>query len=302
MQISLIVGATNKRLDKSLSAIFNKISRSKIKAAIDAKKVKVNGKVEKPSFKLDATSLISLELDLDKGIKLKAQNIPLDIIYEDEDIIVVNKPKGMVVHPAPGHEDNTLVNALLYHTDKLSDLAGKYRQGIVHRLDKNTSGILVVAKNNKAHADLKAQFKNREVEKVYEALVKGRIEEDKAKIDTPISRAEYNRQKMAVTASGKRAITYFDVIKRYTNATYIRIKIVTGRTHQIRVHMHYIGHPVLGDKEYGGKTKLTKDTEQLLFAKSIAFRHPRTHERVEFSVAAPEDFKKVLAALEKENR
>lgn len=239
------------RLDKIIANKYKDLSRTMIQKLIEDKKILVNGKSQKASYKTSINDEIQIEEIEIKEIELKPQEIPLEIIYEDNDIIVVNKPKGLVVHPANGNPDGTLVNAIMaICKDSLSGIGGELRPGIVHRLDKDTSGLIIIAKNDKAHINLSEQIKNHEVKKTYIALVRGGIKENKATIDMPIDRSTKDRKKMAVSKNGRNAITHFEVIKRYREYTLLEINIETGRTHQIRVHMSHIGYPIVGDIVY----------------------------------------------------
>ena len=228
-----------------------------------------------------------------------AQDIPLDIVYEDEDVIVVNKPRGMVVHPAPGHSDGTLVNALLYHCgESLSGVGGELRPGIVHRLDRDTSGLMIAAKNDAAHLGLSAQLADHTLARTYECLVVGNLRQDRGTVDAPIGRHPTDRKKMAVVANGRRAVTHWEVIARYPGVTHVRCRLETGRTHQIRVHMAHIGHPILGDTVYGAKKPVPGLTGQCLHAVGLRFLHPRTGETVELRCELPEEFQAYLRKLE----
>ena len=232
-------------------------------------------------------------------LSLDPENIPLDIVYEDSDILVINKPRDMVVHPAPGNRDNTLVNALLYHCrDSLSNINGVIRPGIVHRIDKDTTGLIAVAKNNNAHQSLAMQLKDHSMERIYDAIVEGIIHEDRGTIDAPIGRHPVDRKKMAVTpGKGKNAVTHFEVLERLKGATYVRLRLKTGRTHQIRVHMSYIRHPVYGDPVYGGSSRNKTTGGQMLHARYLRLKHPSTGEFMEFEAKLPEDFIQLLNSL-----
>ena len=276
-------GEQNKRIDAYLSEKNEDISRVAIQRLIEHQKILVNGKKIKPSYKVQENDKITLEEEKPKEISLKAQNIPLDIIYEDNDIIGVNKPKGMVVHPANGNPDGTLVNAIMaICKDSLSGIGGEIRPGIVHRLDKDTSGIIVIAKNDKAHINLSEQIKNHEAKKTCIALVRGIVKANEATINMPIGRSEKDRKKMAVTKKGKEAITHFKVLKRYPeeNCTLLEVNIETGRTHQIRVHLAQIGHPCIGDEVYSSGKNKWGIKGQALHAKSLEFKHPITGKKM----------------------
>ena len=265
-----------KRIDAYLSE-KTEYSRTAIQRLIDEDKIKVNGKKEKSSYKVQNGDKIEIEEEPAKEIELKAQDIPLEILYEDNDIIVVNKPKGMVVHPANGNPDGTLVNAIMsICKESLSGIGGEIRPGIVHRLDKNTSGAIIIAKNDKAHIALSDELKNHEIKKTYIALVRGIVKENNATINMPIARSKKDRKKMDVDKNGKEAITHFKVIKRYQDFTLLEINIETGRTHQIRVHLSHIGYPIIGDDVYSnGKNKWNIEG-QCLHAKCLDFKHPIT--------------------------
>lgn len=281
------------RIDKFLSEELE-MSRSKIQKLIKEEKVIVNGKVINSSYSVRINDEIEVNDELDYEIKVEAEDIPLDIVYEDDDLIVINKDSGMVVHPAPGHYSGTLVNALLY---RYGELAGdKFRPGIVHRLDKDTSGLMLVAKNEWTLEKLSEMISTKSVERKYLAIVDGLIKHDTGEIDAPIGRDLNNRQKMAVTdVNGKESITHFRVLERFTNNTYIECKLDTGRTHQIRVHMAYIGHPVSNDPLYG-KGKST-EFGQMLHSYYIKFKHPRTEKELSFEVDAPKEFQEKLEEL-----
>lgn len=288
------------RVDKYIANNYDEVSRSELKYYFDEEKIVINGKIVKPSFKVVNGDIIDIFERDDYIIDLEKEEIPLEVVYEDDDIIVVNKPSGMVVHPAPGHYHGTLVNALLYHCSTLSNVGGDSRAGIVHRIDKDTSGLLVACKNNKAHRNLAEQFKNKETTcRKYYAIVVGSIGHNLGKINAPIGRDPNNRQKMAVVEGGKEAITHFKVLERFKNHTLIECKLETGRTHQIRVHMAYIGFPVLNDPMYGVR-KQTTDFGQYLHAKTLGFVHPVSLEYIEFDSCLPEEFIEQLNSLRNE--
>lgn len=278
------------------------ITRSYVKNIIEDGNVKVNGKVVKSGYSLKENDIVSINLPEEKTLSIEPQNIPLNIVYEDEDIIIVNKEKGMVVHPANGNYSSTLVNSLMYsHKDRLSSINGSIRPGIVHRIDKDTSGILVIAKNDNAHKKLSSQFKEHSIKRKYVALVKGIIKED-ITIDLPIGRSIKDRKKMAVTYKNSRnAITHIHVLKTYynSNVTLVEATLETGRTHQIRVHMSYINHPLVGDMVYGKKDNKFKVEGQMLHAKTLGFIHPRTNKYVEFDSELPSYFLEILNTLDK---
>ena len=302
LKIELIVENLEEelRIDKYIAANYDEVSRSELKYYFDENKIFVNKKLVKPSFKVNNQDVIEIYERDNQVIDLEKENIPLEIIYEDDDVIVVNKPSGMVVHPAPGHYHSTLVNALLYHCNTLSNVGGDSRAGIVHRIDKDTSGLLVACKNNKAHRILAEQFKNKETTtRKYYAIVVGNIAHNLGKINAPIGRDPNNRQKQAVVEDGKDAVTYFKVLERFKNFTLIECKLETGRTHQIRVHMAYIGHPVLNDPLYGIK-KQTTPYGQYLHAKTLGFIHPTTNEYLEFDSELPKEFMEELSKLRNE--
>lgn len=287
-----------KRLDIYIAENFNELSRTMIKKLIESNNILVNDKSEKVSYKVQANDNISIDVPEAKETKLKAQEIPLDIIYEDSDIIVVNKPKGMVVHPANGNPDGTLVNAILsICKNSLSGIGGELRPGIVHRLDKDTSGLIIVAKNDKAHINMSEQIKERNVKKTYIALVRGNVLEEEATINMPIGRSTKDRKKMAVTKNGKQAITHFKVLKRYSKYTLLEIKIETGRTHQIRVHMAEIGYPVVGDAVYSNGKNEFGIEGQMLHAYKLEFMHPITNKHMELTAPLPQYFEKILKKL-----
>ncbi len=277
------------RIDKFLSDELQDFTRSQIQMMIEEEAVLVNDKTVKANYKLKNNDSILVNIYEAKESTIEPQNIPLDIYYEDSDIIIINKPSGMVVHPAAGNYDNTLVNALLYHCDDLSGINGELRAGIVHRIDKDTSGLMVACKNDLAHKNLSEQFANHEVNKIYYALCHGVIPHNMGVIDAPIGRNPNDRKQMAVVQNGKEAKTNFKVIERYSKYTLIEVKLETGRTHQIRVHMKYIGYPIVGDPVYGPR-KVEGNNGQLLHAKKLEFHHPRTNELMSFECPLPDFF------------
>ncbi len=288
------------RLDKAIVSLTEEeFSRALIQKLIDDEKIKVNKKIEKASYKVAVNDIIEIEKDEPKEISLKAENIPIDIIYEDDDIVIVNKAKGMVVHPGNGNPDGTLVNAIMARCkDSLSGIGGELRPGIVHRIDKDTSGLIIIAKNDKSHIDISNQIKEHKVKKTYIALVRGVIKENEATINMPIGRSDKDRIKMAVKRNGKTAITHIKVLKRYNNYTLLEVNIETGRTHQIRVHMAEIGFPIVGDYIYSNGKNPFGVVGQMLHAKRLEFVHPTTKKTVVFEAPLPEYFENVLKNLE----
>ncbi len=283
------------RLDKIVSELDSQISRSKAKKMIEDGTITVNDEKKKPKYETKPADIILVQDLQPKSVQIEPENIPLDIVYEDDDVIVVNKPQGMVVHPSAGHPNHTLVNALLFHSP-LSTINGQYRPGIVHRIDKDTSGLLMVAKNDDAHRALSEQLKAKKNLRKYVALVHGRIKENTGVINAPIGRSPKDRKKQAVVANGRPAITHFKVLERFADYTLVSCRLETGRTHQIRVHMQYIGHPLVGDPLYGPK-KTIHGNGQFLHAQELGFEHPRTHELMIFSAPLPEVFEKILRTL-----
>lgn len=284
----------NIRIDKYLITELN-ISRNKIQKLIDNNQILVNNKKVKANYILKENDIINVLDITEEKIDIKPENIPLDIVYEDDYLLVVNKPSGMVVHPAIGNYNNTLVNALMYHCNKLSNVNGKIRPGIVHRIDADTSGLLLVAKNDAVHNDLAKQISEKTVKREYIALVHGIIKEDSATIDAPIGRDPTNRKKLTVTIeNSKDAITHLYVLERLNNATLIKCVLETGRTHQIRVHMKYINHPIVNDPTYGLKKQENPNFNQMLHAKTIGFVHPITKEYLEFTVKEPKEFTEIV--------
>ena len=292
-----------KRIDSFIPMVQEDISRSMVQKLIEQKNIKVNGKETKHSYKLKLNDEIEIFVPEAKEINLKAQDIPLNVIYEDNDIIVINKPKGMVVHPANGNPDGTLVNAVMNKCkDSLSGIGGEIRPGIVHRLDKDTSGGIIVAKNDKAHIALSEQLKNHEVKKTYLALVRGIIKENEATINMPIARSKKDRKKMDVDKDGKEAITHFKVLGRYKNKyTLLQINLETGRTHQIRVHLSHIGYPIIGDEVYSNGKNEWNVSGQCLHAWKLEFIHPITGEKISLEAEIPEYLKNIIKELEEEN-
>ena len=288
------------RLDVYLADQFVDMSRSYIQKIIKDKKVTVNGKVEKAKYLVKEEDKIVIEIPKPKVLEVVPQDIPIEIVYEDDDIIIVNKPQGMVVHPAPGNYEGTLVNAILYHCKgNLSSINGVIRPGIVHRIDKDTSGILMIAKNNNAHNCLAEQLKDHSITREYEFICHGVFKEDNVKVDRPIGRNPKDRLKMAIVPNGKRAVTHFEVIERFNGYTHVRARLETGRTHQIRVHAMSINHPLVGDPVYGPKNSKIKLNGQALHAKKLGFIHPTTKEYVEFDSELPDYFQKLLEKLRK---
>lgn len=281
------------RLDNFLTETLD-VSRSQVTKMIKAKEVLVNEKIVKPGFLLKESDIITLNHVSEDGVK--PEKMDLDIVYEDDDVLVINKANGVVVHPGAGNHSGTLVNGLLYHT-KLSDVNGEVRPGIVHRIDAYTTGLLMVAKNNKAHEILAEELAEKKTYRKYVALVWGVIESDTGEIDAPIGRSKSDRKKMAIRADGKEAITHFKVLKRYEKATLIELRLETGRTHQIRVHMDYIGHPLVNDPVYGNR-KLFDETGQCLHAKELGFVHPTTGKYMQFDSELPECFTNILKKFE----
>lgn len=297
-EYELTVEVSGQRLDKYLAEEMADLSRSRIKELVQAGEVLVNGKKSKVSYKVQKGDLIQVTVLPLEPLALEAENIPLDIVYEDEDVIVVNKPQGMVVHPAAGHPSHTLVNALLYHTRDLADSPEGFRPGIVHRIDKDTSGLLMVAKNAAARESLEKQLAAKSNKRQYLAIVHGNFAEEEGTIDAPIGRNPKDRKQMAVVEKGKSAVTHFKVLEQYQGYSLVECQLETGRTHQIRVHMAYIGHPLAGDPLYGPR-KTLPGHGQFLHAKTLGFEQPRTGEWLEFSVQPPEIFQQTVADLRK---
>ena len=296
-----IVEESGKRLDAYITSIDSEITRTAAQRLIEQGNILVNGEKKRTAYKVSNGDIITIEKEEPKEIELKAQNIPIDIIYEDDDIIVVNKPKGMVVHPSNGNPDGTLVNAIMaICKDSLSGIGGEIRPGIVHRLDKDTSGLLIVAKNDRAHVNMSEQIKNHEVKKTYIALVRGVVKENEATIDMPIGRSTSDRKKMAVMKAGKNAVTHIKVLKRYNKYTLLQVNIETGRTHQIRVHLSYIGYPIIGDCTYSNGKNEFGVVGQCLHAKCLEFKHPITGAEMKLEAPLPKYFEEIIQKLDKE--
>ncbi|MGM8364205.1 RluA family pseudouridine synthase [Virgibacillus sp. W0181] len=285
------------RIDKLLVTINPYQSRSKIQSLIAQQLVTVNGTTVKSNYKCERNDIIQWSFPDEIKRDIAPEDIPIEMVYEDDDVLVVNKPKGMVIHPNEQTDSGTLVNALLFHCRRLSNIAGSHRPGIVHRIDKDTSGLIVIAKSNAAHEQLAKDLVNKKIKRVYEAIIHGVLDHDAGTIEAPIARDPKNRLRMGVVENGRHAITHFQVVSRYKDHTHVECRLETGRTHQIRVHMNYIGHPLLGDSKYGSKKGDIKG--QVLFAKKLAFNHPVKNEWMEFEVNKPTEFQEILHRLEK---
>ena len=287
-----------KRIDAWISAQMEDMTRSAVQRLLEEGRITCGGKVPAKNYKLNGTETLEIILPDPVPVDVVPQNIPLDVVYEDEDVIVVNKPKGLVVHPAPGHPDGTLVNALLYHCgDSLSGIGGELRPGIVHRIDRDTSGLIIAAKNDFAHQKLAAQLQDHSLARVYHCIVVGNLKEDSGTVDAPIGRHPVDRKKQAIVADGRHALTHWRVLERFGGFTYVECRLETGRTHQIRVHMAHAGHPLLGDTVYGSKKAVPGLQGQCLHAVGLRFRHPRTDEPVELFCPLTEEFEKQLRKL-----
>lgn len=293
--MEVIIKKAGLRLDKALADLTN-MSRSQANLAIKEGTVLVNGRTQKAKYNVKTGDIISYEEPKEEVLDYLAEDIPLDIIYEDQDVAVINKPQGMVVHPSAGHSSGTLVNALLYHIKDLSTINGIVRPGIVHRIDMDTSGLLMIAKNDQAHQALASELKDKKSLRKYLAIVHGNLPNDRGVIEAPIGRSEKDRKKQAVTAKGKPAVTHFKVLERFGSYTLVELRLETGRTHQIRVHMAYIGHPLAGDPLYGPR-KTLKGHGQFLHAQTLGFTHPKTGKLIEFSVQPPAIFQETLDKL-----
>ena len=286
------------RLDKAISMKDSSLSRVAVQRMIDEENILVNGKATKTSYKLKNNDIVTIIKDEPKEVELKAEDIPLDVVYEDDDILVVNKQKGLVVHPGNGNPDGTLVNAVMARCkDSLSGIGGEIRPGIVHRIDKDTSGLLIVAKNDAAHINVSEQIKNHEVKKTYIALVRGVVKENQATINMPIARSTKDRTKMAVSKKGKEAITHINVLERFDGYTLLEVNIETGRTHQIRVHLSQIGYPIVGDFVYSNGRNPFGVEGQMLHSCKLEFVHPTTNKKMKLEAKLPEYFEKVLEEL-----
>mgnify|MGYP004589578111 FL=1 len=297
----LIADQNGERLDAFLSRQGDNLSRSAAQKLIEAGAVRLNGKLPKKNDRLNLGDTVEYTIPEPKEVDIAPKDIPLEIVYEDEDVAVINKPKGLVVHPAAGHQDDTLVNGLLYAMgDSLSGINGELRPGIVHRIDKDTSGLLAIAKNDLAHTVLASQLKDHSMARTYEAIVCGSFREDSGTVDAPIGRHPTDRKKMCVTQrNSKPAVTHWEVVERFRGYTHIRCRLETGRTHQIRVHMAYIGHPILGDTVYGHKKPELGQSSQCLHAGALCFRHPRDGRPVLVFAPLPDYFQQVLEKLRK---
>ncbi|MCI5992990.1 MAG: RluA family pseudouridine synthase [Clostridiales bacterium] len=298
--MTILLDRDGERLDAALARLVPELSRSAAQRLIEQGAVTLGGRPVKKNEKTASGTALELCLPEVRETAVTAQEIALDVVYEDGDVIVVNKPKGLVVHPAPGHADGTLVNALLHHCgDSLSGIGGEKRPGIVHRIDKDTSGLLIAAKNDTAHTRLSAQLKDHTLARTYECIVCGNVRQDAGTIDAPIGRSPADRKKMAVVTGGRPAVTHFEVIARYPGYTHLRCRLETGRTHQIRVHLAWQNHPILGDTVYGHKKPELGMDSQCLHARELTFLHPRTGERVTVTCELPDYFCRVLAQLQK---
>ena len=283
------------RVDAWLAANLEDVTRSAAQRLLEEGRVTCGGKALAKNYKLNGTETVEVCLPDPEPVDVLPQDIPLDVVYEDADVIVVNRPKGLVVHPAPGHPDGTLVNALLHHCgDSLSGIGGELRPGIVHRIDRDTSGLIIAAKNDSAHQKLAAQLQDHTLARIYHCIVTGTLREDSGTVNAPIGRHPVDRKKMAVVANGRPAVTHWTVLERFPGFTYVECRLETGRTHQIRVHMAHIGHPILGDTVYGNKKPVPGLQGQCLHAVGLRFLHPRTGEMVELSCGLPEEFRTQL--------
>ena len=291
--------AAGRRVDAWLAANLEDVTRSAAQRLLEEGRVTCGGRPLAKNYKLTGSETLEVALPEPEPVDVTPQDIPLNVVYEDDDVIVVNKPKGLVVHPAPGHPDGTLVNALLYHCgDSLSGIGGELRPGIVHRIDRDTSGLIIAAKNDFAHQRLAAQLQDHTLARIYHCIVVGNLREDAGTVDAPIGRHPVDRKKMAVAANGRPAVTHWRVLERFQGFCYVECRLETGRTHQIRVHMAHIGHPILGDTVYGNKKPVPGLQGQCLHAVGLRFLHPRTGEAVELHCELPEEFQNQLRQLE----
>lgn len=287
------------RVDAWLAAHLKDVTRSAAQRLLEEGRVMVSGRALAKNYKLTGGETVKVFLPEPEPVDMRPQNIPLDVVYEDGDVIVVNKPKGLVVHPAPGHPDGTLVNALLYHCgDSLSGIGGELRPGIVHRIDRDTSGLIIAAKNDFAHQKLAVQLQDHTLARIYECIAVGNLRQDSGTVDAPIGRHPMDRKRMAVVSNGRPAVTHWTVLARYPGFTHVQCRLETGRTHQIRVHMAHIGHPILGDTVYGSKKPVPGLQGQCLHAVGLRFLHPRTGEMVELHCELPLEFQEQLRKLE----
>ncbi|BAO06891.1 pseudouridylate synthase [Enterococcus mundtii QU 25] len=298
-QLKATIKEEKGRIDKVLTALFADHSRSQVQQWLKDGAVSVNGEPVKANYKVKSADAIVVEVPEPEELEIVAEDLPIEIVYEDDDVAVVNKSQGMVVHPSAGHAQGTLVNALMYHMKNLSSINGVIRPGIVHRIDKDTSGLLMIAKNDQAHEALAQQLKDKTSLRKYIALVHGVIPHEKGTINAPIGRSKVDRKMQAIREDGKPAVTHFTVLERFENFTLVELQLETGRTHQIRVHMKYIGYPLAGDPVYGPK-KTLKGNGQFLHAKLLGFTHPQTNERMTFEAPLPEVFEKTLEKLRKD--
>ncbi|MDB7101438.1 MULTISPECIES: RluA family pseudouridine synthase [Enterococcus] len=298
-QLKATIKEEKGRIDKVLTGLFPDHSRSQVQQWLKDGAVSVNGEPVKANYKVKSADTIIIDVPEPEELEILAEDLPIEIVYEDDDVAVVNKPQGMVVHPSAGHAQGTLVNALMYHMKNLSSINGVIRPGIVHRIDKDTSGLLMIAKNDQAHEALAQQLKDKTSLRKYIALVHGVIPHEKGTINAPIGRSKVDRKMQAIREDGKPAVTHFTVLERFENFTLVELQLETGRTHQIRVHMKYIGYPLAGDPVYGPK-KTLKGNGQFLHAKLLGFTHPQTNERMTFEAPLPEVFEKTLEKLRKD--
>ena len=298
--MTILPDRADERVDVCIARLAPAVSRSAAQRLCEEGRVVLNGAAAKKNARVGPDDVLELTLPAPQPVEARAEDIPLDVVYEDADVIVINKPKGLVVHPAAGHWEGTLVNALLHHCkDSLSGVGGALRPGIVHRIDKDTSGLLIVAKNDFAHQKLAAQLQDHTLARTYVCIVCGNLREDAGTVSAPIARDQHDRKKMAVRADGKPAVTHWQVLARYPGYTYVQCRLETGRTHQIRVHMASLGHPILGDTVYGHKKPELGQSTQCLHARELTFLHPRTGEEMTLSCPLPEEFENALKKLQR---